>query len=328
MPAPQHRKRQVQCGNQFELLGSSIYLAVSNKCPVNPGGRARLARGCCKVQTRLRLHRHARRAPRTRARWWIAGQCYATRPRPLPAAPRPADGSKRTFDKSGLPGITLYTSTNGASEFKAACLPVLIKVGVRGTGGLDRLPHRPRQPRRPPCRLVSAPLVASNRLLPVPAPLPLVASKPLVASQPSPPCPCPFAPAARGLRAARDPRRQGHRHHRRLPRAQHHDDDEGVCARAASDARRRLPRTRARTCLPRACLPRAWEPRMNTRPAGPPAPRPPDSPGLQRLQRRPPAPAVLPQPQLDLPPGRHQRGVRLHARGGRAGARRWGWGEP
>ncbi|GBF87767.1 hypothetical protein Rsub_00478 [Raphidocelis subcapitata] len=66
-------RSKVQCGNQFELLGSSIYLAVSNKCPVNP------------------------------------------------------DGSKRTFDKSGLPGITLYTSVNGATEFQAACLPVLIK---------------------------------------------------------------------------------------------------------------------------------------------------------------------------------------------------------
>ncbi|KIY95933.1 hypothetical protein MNEG_12030 [Monoraphidium neglectum] len=29
-------KSKVQCGNQFELMGSSIYLAVSNKCPVEP----------------------------------------------------------------------------------------------------------------------------------------------------------------------------------------------------------------------------------------------------------------------------------------------------
>jgi hypothetical protein len=31
-------------------------------------------------------------------------------------------------DKGGMPGITLYTSTDGAATFKAACLPVLIRV--------------------------------------------------------------------------------------------------------------------------------------------------------------------------------------------------------
>ncbi|KAI8465440.1 MAG: hypothetical protein J3K34DRAFT_525363 [Monoraphidium minutum] len=64
---------KVQCGNQFELMGSSIYLAVSNKCPVDP------------------------------------------------------DGKKRRVDAGGLPGITLYTSVDGARTFKAACLPVLIR---------------------------------------------------------------------------------------------------------------------------------------------------------------------------------------------------------
>ena len=69
-------KSKVQCGNQFELMGPSIYLAVSNKCPVNP------------------------------------------------------DGSRRAgaADKgAALPGITLYTSTDGAARFEAACLPVQIK---------------------------------------------------------------------------------------------------------------------------------------------------------------------------------------------------------
>lgn len=32
---------QVPCGNQFELLGRQIYLAVSNRCPVDFDGRSR-----------------------------------------------------------------------------------------------------------------------------------------------------------------------------------------------------------------------------------------------------------------------------------------------
>jgi hypothetical protein len=73
-------KSKVRCGNQFELLGNSVYLAVSNRCPVNP------------------------------------------------------DGSKRAPDKgssggagAASPGITLYTSLDGAATFAPACLPVQVR---------------------------------------------------------------------------------------------------------------------------------------------------------------------------------------------------------
>jgi hypothetical protein len=32
---------QVPCGNQFELLGRQMYLAVSNKCPQDMDGKPR-----------------------------------------------------------------------------------------------------------------------------------------------------------------------------------------------------------------------------------------------------------------------------------------------
>ncbi len=69
---------QVPCGNQFEQLGREIYLAVSNKCPLDMAGH------------------------------------------------------KRTVDPSAPPGITLHTSSDGGTSFKAACLPVALR--VRGLG--------------------------------------------------------------------------------------------------------------------------------------------------------------------------------------------------
>lgn len=65
---------QVSCGNQFELLGQQIYLAVSNKCPDGAAGAA------------------------------------------------------RPTDPSSVSGITLHTSDDGGTTFKAACLPVALKV--------------------------------------------------------------------------------------------------------------------------------------------------------------------------------------------------------
>jgi hypothetical protein len=35
---------QVPCGNQFELLGRQVYLAVSNKCPQDMAGKPRKVR--------------------------------------------------------------------------------------------------------------------------------------------------------------------------------------------------------------------------------------------------------------------------------------------
>lgn len=55
-------------------------------------------------------------------RWLRAHQVHN---RAFPFSP---DGSRRQVDKAGAPGITLYTSLNGAQSFKAACLPVLIRV--------------------------------------------------------------------------------------------------------------------------------------------------------------------------------------------------------
>lgn len=66
-------KQKVSCGNQFELLGRQIYLAVSNRCPTD------------------------------------------------------FDGKPRSVDPSGVPGITLHTSEDGGSHFKAACLPVALR---------------------------------------------------------------------------------------------------------------------------------------------------------------------------------------------------------
>lgn len=66
---------QVPCGNQFELLGRQVYLAVSNKCPQDMAGKP------------------------------------------------------RQVDPQGPPGITLHTSDDGGSDFKAACLPVALRVG-------------------------------------------------------------------------------------------------------------------------------------------------------------------------------------------------------
>lgn len=54
---------------------------------------------------------------------------FPSRPQSSPSCPCPLqDGTKRTVDKSGMPGITLYTSMNGAGHFKATCLPVMIRV--------------------------------------------------------------------------------------------------------------------------------------------------------------------------------------------------------
>jgi hypothetical protein len=39
--APRVVVLQVRCGNQFELLGRQIYLAVSNRCPVDLDGKSR-----------------------------------------------------------------------------------------------------------------------------------------------------------------------------------------------------------------------------------------------------------------------------------------------
>jgi hypothetical protein len=38
-------------------------------------------------------------------------------------------GRPRTVDPSGPPGITLHTSQDGGVTFKAACLPVALRVG-------------------------------------------------------------------------------------------------------------------------------------------------------------------------------------------------------
>lgn len=66
-------KKRIACGNQFELLGRQVYLAVSNSCPTTMDGK-------------------------------------------------PSKG-----DTSGLPGITLYSSGDGANSFVQTCLPVAIK---------------------------------------------------------------------------------------------------------------------------------------------------------------------------------------------------------
>jgi len=115
-------------------LWSDSFLMSVDQCRQLPGSLAAAAAAAHPALLRSRHSSPSRPAPQHSP---MQPQCNPnatpTHPQRTPNAPptRPrcaTDGSKRAVDKSGMPGITLYTSLSGATDFKAACLPVLIKV--------------------------------------------------------------------------------------------------------------------------------------------------------------------------------------------------------